>query len=276
MAIAKAEFRALLNLHRDRIPRKLRRPAPPWALGRDYAKRLKKITTSAANMLITKLWPVLEAMARTDGVKLDADAEDVGKTIDKIEADFWKRWTRERMADLVRPTAEEVPRFQAQAGNAVLRPVVGVDVLGSEPWLDEAARGFVTRNVALIKTIPQRMFDEVEQMVTAEVSQGARWEDLRDRIRERFGVSESRARLIARDQTNKFYAELSRTRHESLGITKEIWRTQNDNRVRDEHEALEGEEYSISRPPLGGPGHPVGCRCYGEPVLPSALEAAED
>lgn len=275
MAIAKAEFRALLNLHRDRIPRKLKRPAPPFALGRDYTKRLKKITSSAANMLTTKLWPVIESMARADGVKLDADSEDVGKAIDRLESDFWKRWTRERMADLVRPTADEIPRFQAQAENAILRPVVGVDVLGEEPWLDAAARDFVARNVALIKTIPQRMFDEVEQLVTTEVSQGARWEDLRDRIRERFGVSESRARLIARDQTNKFYAELSRKRHESLGITKEIWRTQNDNRVRDEHEELEGEEYNISRPPLGGPGHPVGCRCYGEPVLTSALESVD-
>lgn len=276
MAIGKSEFRALLNLHRDRIPRKLPRPAPPFAMGRDYAKRLKKITTAAQNALTSKLFPLVESMAAADGVKLDADSEEIGKAIDQVEADFWKRWDRDRMASLVKPTAEEVPRFQAQAENKILRPVVGVDVLGNEPWLDEAAKDFVSRNVALIKTIPQRAFDEVEQLVTSEISQGARWEDLKDKIRERFSVSESRAKLIARDQTNKFYAEISRARHESLGITREIWRTQNDNRVRDEHEALEGTEYDLKRPPLGGPGKPVGCRCYGEPVLESSMEAAPD
>ncbi len=201
----------------------------------------------------------------------EAVPSSVGDAIDKIEKEFWKTWTREKMTALVKPTAGDVEKFQATQANKALRPIVGIDVVGSEPWLDPVVEKFVARNVALIKTIPQRFFDEVETIVTQEASQGQRWEGMSERLQERFGVSESRANLIARDQVSKFNGELQRQRSAAIGITEEIWHTAGDNRVRDEHEQREGQVYKISNPPEGGPGQPVGCRCYGEPVLESAL-----
>jgi SPP1 gp7 family putative phage head morphogenesis protein len=86
-------------------------------------------------------------------------------------------------------------------------------------------------------------------------------------------VSVSRAKLIAKDQVNKFYGELNRERQRGLGIRKATWRTAADNRVRDEHEALNGTVYDLDNPPEGGPGQPVGCRCYDDPDLESVTEA---
>ena len=46
-------------------------------------------------------------------------------------------------------------------------------------------------------------------------------------------------------------------------------------RVRDEHQELEGETFSYDDPPSEGlPGQPVLCRCFAEPVLDEILEAA--
>lgn len=274
MALTQAEFRALLALNRHKLKRRLPRPALPDAQARLYARALKKILKSAMEMIQAELLPVLKRIAPTqvkvDALALDAKLE-IGEAIDRVEEQFWKKWTRKRMAGLVQPAAEDTARFQAQNLNAQLRPVVGLDVVGSEPWLEPVVEDFVARNVALIKSIPTRFFDEVETAVTREASQGERWENLAKTIEDRWGVSQSRAKLIARDQVGKFYGELNRTRQRGLGIRKATWRTVNDNRVREEHGELNGTVYDLSKPPEGGPGQPVNCRCYDDPDLESAL-----
>lgn len=52
-----------------------------------------------------------------------------------------------------------------------------------------------------------------------------------------------------------------------------IWRTQEDEKVRDLHRDLEGKTFNRDNPPVSGtsgfrgnPGEPANCRCYAEPV----------
>lgn len=52
-----------------------------------------------------------------------------------------------------------------------------------------------------------------------------------------------------------------------------VWRTQQDDKVRDLHNELEGKQFSFDDPPISGtsgfrgnPGEPANCRCYAEPV----------
>jgi SPP1 gp7 family putative phage head morphogenesis protein len=52
-----------------------------------------------------------------------------------------------------------------------------------------------------------------------------------------------------------------------------IWRTQQDDKVRDLHRELEGKTFNMDDPPVSGtsgfkgnPGEPANCRCYAEPV----------
>lgn len=267
------EFRGLLAANRHKLNQKIAPARLPVAQERMYRRRLRKLQEEAYTLLLAELQPVLNPTALQRDSRdffrpfFRTDANEIGRAIDEVEAKFWKKWTRPRMARLVVPVAGDVQRAQAADGNRRLRPIVGVDVFGAEPWLEQSAAGFVERNVALIKTIPQTLFDEVEARVTQAVTQGQRWEDLSKIIEDRFNVSKSRADLIARDQTTKFFGELQRQRNKGIGIEKERWNTQNDNRVRESHEDLEGVEYNVEKPPLGGPGWPVGCRCFGSPVL---------
>lgn len=55
-------------------------------------------------------------------------------------------------------------------------------------------------------------------------------------------------------------------------IPQQVQRTARDNRVREEHEALEGESFAWSDPPSEGhPGEPVNCRCYADPDFSELL-----
>jgi SPP1 gp7 family putative phage head morphogenesis protein len=97
---------------------------------------------------------------------------------------------------------------------------------------------------------------------------GLRVEEIRDLLLERGNVSESRAELIARDQTYKTNAAITRAGHEDAGFDKFVWSTSLDERVRPEHEALEGEVFSYSSggdSEEGLPGDPVNCRCVAVP-----------
>jgi SPP1 gp7 family putative phage head morphogenesis protein len=126
--------------------------------------------------------------------------------------------------------------------------------------------------VALIKSIPQQYFGDIEKRITAGVRSGTRWEDLAQELQDRYDVSESRAALIARDQVGKFYGELNEVRQTALGVKSFIWRTANDERVREEHADLEGETFDWDTPPSEGiPGEAVNCRCFAEPVLDDLL-----
>jgi len=52
-----------------------------------------------------------------------------------------------------------------------------------------------------------------------------------------------------------------------MGVEKFIWRTANDERVRPEHSARDGNTYTWANAPEGGPGAPINCRCFAEPVF---------
>ncbi len=132
---------------------------------------------------------------------------------------------------------------------------------------------FTKENVALIRSIPDKYFAQVQQVVLEGVQKGQLAPEIAKRIQERTGVAESRAALIARDQVGKFNGALNAARMKALGVKRFRWRTMRDNRVRRDHEDLEGKVFAFDEPPPEGlPGHPVNCRCYAEPLVDEVLD----
>lgn len=172
----------------------------------------------------------------------------------------------------VRAAARQVDTTNARAvsGQAVRagmnpdRARAGAQAAGTERQL----QSWVRRNVALIRTVPRQLFDQVEDEVRRSWRAGSRHEVLAKRLVERGLVAESRARLIARDQIEKLNGQLTERRQRALGVDRYVWRTVGDERVRDEHEARDGQTFAWSDPPSDGhPGEPINCRCWAEPIL---------
>lgn len=97
----------------------------------------------------------------------------------------------------------------------------------------------------------------------------------------RADVAQSRALGVARDQVSTFNGELTKARHENLGIEEYVWITSRDERVRPDHEDLDGTTQRWDDPPVcnqktGMVGHPAedfNCRCTASPVLDDILAA---
>jgi SPP1 gp7 family putative phage head morphogenesis protein len=133
-------------------------------------------------------------------------------------------------------------------------------------------------NVNLIKTIPAQYFERLNTTVLTGIQQGQRYSDIADSIQEIYGVTDNRAKLIARDQTSKTNAAIAETRQTDLGIEEYTWLTAGDERVRETHADNEGQVFRWDSPPAetGHPGHDINCRCVAIPMIGSSSDGDDD
>lgn len=67
-----------------------------------------------------------------------------------------------------------------------------------------------------------------------------------------------------------FAGLINQLRQEDLGIVQYIWRSGDDDKVRDSHAAYDDRVFRWDGPPEGGhPGEAHNCRCYAEPIAPA-------
>ena len=167
---------------------------------------------------------------------------------------------------------------------------MGIPLFQTEPWLDDTIKGFTKENIDLITNLRDSTVKDVDTIINRGVKQGLRKETIRKQILEgtdlkpgRFRKTRTRAQLIARDQIDKLNGQLTKNRQTGVGISRYIWRTLIDEKVRTSHRAMEGmlcrwddaTVYSVDngktwlqRSSIGGveqhPGQDYQCRCYGE------------
>ena len=165
----------------------------------------------------------------------------------------------------------------------VIKEAIGVDVsklLDANGPLLQSMKAAADSNIALIKTIPPQYFDRVLETVSSGWTQGIRWESLVEQIQRDGDITESRAKLIARDQTAKMNSAFNQERQQQVGIERYEWSTSQDERVRESHAAMEGKECTWAEPPIVddesvNPGEAINCRCTALPLVDmQALEIA--
>ena len=150
---------------------------------------------------------------------------------------------------------------------------VNVEPLISETVFNIAMKKSISDNVELIKSIPKKLLDELKTAVS-DAFYGVEFDknQLEKTLLQRFNVSKSRAKLIARDQTNKTISAMTQNRNRQLGIEEYVWRGKMDHRERITHVQMEGQIVRYDTPPpIGHAGTPIRCRCLQQTVLPKSL-----
>lgn len=278
-----AMIRALRAFGGAQRRRRLPRQGQPDAIRLAYYQGILEVLDVARQAVAREVLPHLPDLLRqAQALRGDAISPPpvgpVGRArtfIDRAVSLFERQLIEQerRLHDLAHRIADRTSSFQREQLAAQVRAGLGVDLPLREPGMQERVGDFVSQNVAFIQSVPWLYLDQVEALVLQGVREGRRHEDLSKDLQERIGVAKSKADLIAVDQVGKFYSELNRIRQQELGVTRFVWRTANDGRVRDEHRPREGQLYSYSDPPDGElPGMPVRCRCYGEPDFSDVLE----
>lgn len=172
---------------------------------------------------------------------------------------------------------------------AELSRILSLNLRGDNT-LREVIDQFLRENVRLIESVATSHLPRMETIIQQATAGQVRVEDLQAEIMGTFNVSESRAALIARDQTLKANAELTQVRQQKVGVTDYIWSTSKDERVRgrpggkwaksqSDHWVLDGTRQTWLSPPVTNPvrgernhpGRDYQCRCIAFPVTDDLL-----
>jgi SPP1 gp7 family putative phage head morphogenesis protein len=160
--------------------------------------------------------------------------------------------------------------------------LVGIrpSAIGAEDVLKRARDA----NIRLVEDAGRTYAAQVRELFDDPDNFGRTAKEMKELLLERGGVSESRAQLIARDQTLKLNSALTKDRHERAGIKRYRWSGSLDERERPRHRALEGQVFDWDAPPVTNddgeenhPGEDYQCRCCAVPVLDEdeAVEAEQ-
>ena len=131
----------------------------------------------------------------------------------------------------------------------------------------------VEENVSLIKSIGDQYLSSVNGIIMRSITEGE--SGVEKQLREQFGVTKRRARLIATDQVRKAYNNFNIERCKAIGITKGIWiHTAGSKEPRPKHRDFNGKEFDLEKgAPVGNnneyvkPGQEINCRCIYKPVI---------
>lgn len=270
--------------NKKKLP-KMPRMLAPKQLERQYERELVKfisaIYSQVKSRIISQLprWSKDFEQNRPSNLKNDSADDDILAAMEEVKIGLSREYSDQEIKRLAERQGLSVSQFNEKILQNGFRRVLGFDIFLSQPYLKAELNMFATLNSKLIVGMRDEMLNKVEKNVMLGFSQGVRHEEIAKQLEEFIdplnGTIRSRAKLIARDQTNKLNGQLTELRHSELGIKRYIWRTSLDERVRDSHRALEGKTFSYSDPPeVGNPGEDFQCRCTAEPILSDILESA--
>lgn len=149
--------------------------------------------------------------------------------------------------------------------------------------LDQSIYEQIERNATIISTLPLDVSQKVTRKIYEGTMSGKRAKTLsKEIIQFTNGYSRASAKLIARTEVSKTQTALTRARSANLKIDWYVWRTEEDQRVRESHRTMDGVIVPWGSPPspemlTGLPsakgnahyhaGEIYNCRCYPEPLL---------
>lgn len=114
----------------------------------------------------------------------------------------------------------------------------------------------------------------LRQVVRQNVIDGGRYESLIQDIQGSYGVSQNKAKFLARQETNLMVAQFKQTRYEDAGVEWYEWRTMHDGKVRHFHKDLDKTRHRWDDPPVvnkngdrKNPQQDYNCRCQAIPLV---------
>lgn len=259
--------------------RKARGVRPDMTNGINHNVELQRIVKSVSRDVNDIVMPVVRNLApeyqRDAAITLDSWVDVLTAALRTVRQRYESPQFLALVADIAR-------RFVTTANNSNRRRTerdLGIDIYSDSQTLQDYLAVSTADNVALIKSIPSQYLTQVESIVMANVRAGGRPSNIAKALQQQLGVTERRAKMIARDQVNKINSNLASMRIKDVGYKYFKWETSNDERVRDRHEDVSKRVtaygkgvYRFDNPPIVDqnlpqlPGEPIQCRCVMIPI----------
>jgi SPP1 gp7 family putative phage head morphogenesis protein len=247
---------------------------PSAAIEAAYRRRLLRMIDKMCRS--TEYWIVAAWRADPPRMAQDATPATLLQRVARRLARQWEEAFDKAAEDLADYFAEDVQDRSDRVLKNILRRGGWTVNFRTTATMRDVLDATTGENVALIRSIPARHFQEIEGLVMRSVTAGRDLSTLTDELQARFAITRRRAALIARDQNNKATAALTRVRQQDLGIKEAIWlHSHAGKKPRPTHVRMDGKRYDVSKgmyDPAEGrhihPGELINCRCVSRSVIP--------
>lgn len=241
-----------------------------------YTKDLYSLQRELARMIREVIFPAIPSMVDEVQRKTPTDRQD--DYLDRLNSLilFIRKAIQGKVDETIlqaENVGQRINQFNYAQFQKVNESVLGVDLFVSEPWLLDQLKLFASQNAQLIRSLPDQELERVAGAIERGLQDGTSIREIEKEIQKSFGITRRRAKLIARDQTTKLNASLTKLRQQEVGVEEYVWQTSGDERVRPTHRANDGKTFRWDKPPkTGHPGSEVNCRCVALPVLDKLLD----
>jgi SPP1 gp7 family putative phage head morphogenesis protein len=171
----------------------------------------------------------------------------------------------------------EVKRYIQKAMLRNRNKFMSIEFNREDPLVQDFMQSYTKSNVQLVQSLGKTYIPQVTELASQTFLQGGDKKTLIYNLLQFTNGEKEKARFWADDQLGDSYADFTKMRQISVGITEYIWHTVKDNHVREAHRELEGQRFDwkrgalntglLTKPGARHPGQDYNCRCTAEAIL---------
>lgn len=248
-------------------------------VGSQYNTRLQLLVKQIRQSIEAELLPIIEQ--EQPNYTADAWPDRIQSAIETLLA----RWASQQFRALADRLAGEFVRSALGFAERSQRRTMGIEIFQNSQQLTDYLRAATIQNARLIQSIPERYIENVSNTVYAGMRAGVRPEFIAKQLQQEFGVTQRRAKFIARDQAAKVNGEIQKQRQIDAGFNYFKWIDSDDSRVRERHRQIANADvgygtgiYRWDDLPLSDDGSPIqpgldyNCRCSSRGIRDSVVQ----
>jgi len=259
-------------------------PEPPKSEIRQFGNAIEYMVDQMAQRWRTQIFKELNQ----DTISKFSDAAQEGNFAKvflamaaRVRRKLLKQFDDKRIEDLAKKYTSKVDNRNRAEFYRRAEEKIGIsrEELEATEGLTSQIKAYQLETMQWIKKMRD---DTLQQWTSQTLRQMAEGKGLPEIMKQFDGMVEQRkghAKMIARTQISTFNSLTSKARAQNLGITKAIWKTASDERVRTCHQARDGKEYLLSEGLYSScdgktllPGTDYNCRCTAIMIIPEMDE----
>ncbi|MNF73353.1 Phage Mu protein F like protein [compost metagenome] len=258
-------------------------------IGVQYNAKLQRLVKQVKVDIAKEVMPLVRQLApeytQDTVVTTDAWSDLILSAMSRL----MQKWQSERISSAANRLAGEFVQASLKKSERDLNKSAGIDVFSGSSVLQDYLKASAQQNAQLIKSIPAKYLEDVQTLVMANMRSGMRPSFIEKALQEQFGITQRRAKMIARDQTSKIQGELAEKQQKGAGFEYFQWIDSDDSRVRHRHSEIANKVtaygkgiYRWDNLPLSSDGKPIKpgsdyqCRCIARPVSAREVKANQD
>ena len=256
-------------------------PKYPANYERDYYRILRAVVRKLKQYTADNIYIVRKALHNDDVFSETGTGLVVQNFTDIIIALLAKSMAVEEAKKQVKAVLSGTDRNVKANILQAFAETCSVDIfLNDSQLLQSIEAEWLAQQSRLIDSVVSTYTDKLQTIVSNAVQRGEPMEDVEHEIQELYGVTDKRAKFIARNEVSNLNGIITKQRQVDCGINVYQWSTSNDERVRKSHAEMDGKYYYWNGDKLGEingikvypapkyhPGMDYNCRCVAIAVL---------